>query len=118
MNRLAKTAFACLALIASNASGCCVAHAGGAEMPRYDVETHCRTVASFGGSYSAALDKACMEMEQKAYDALKPVWPQAGAAGAHCDEVARFGGTGSYSLLETCIDMETTAGKTKPKFKF
>ncbi|WP_406871595.1 hypothetical protein WHT83_14845 [Aminobacter sp. P9b] len=91
------------------------------ELPRFDVESHCKAVASFGGTYSASLDESCFSMEQAAYDGLKPIWPDLPASVArHCAEVAAFGGPGSYSLLESCIRMEVDAAgaNSNRKFKF
>jgi hypothetical protein len=80
------------------------------DVPRFDVERHCKEVASFGGTYSAALDKSCFDMEQSAYDNLKARWSEVSSSmAAHCSEVAAFGGPGSYSLLESCIRMESEA---------
>lgn len=87
--------------------------------PRYDVEAHCKEVASFGGTYSASLDNACLDQEQMAYDALKADWTNVPTdARAHCDEVARFGGHGSYNLLQACIQQETKARGARPKFRY
>lgn len=79
-------------------------------VPHYDVNTYCKEVAGFGGSYSATLDKSCFSMEQSAYNAVKAKWnaiPE--DTRKHCDQVASFGGKGSYSLLQSCIGMETEA---------
>lgn len=75
-----------------------VAHAQ--EIPRYDVPSHCRKVAEFGGTYSAQMEQSCFEIEQNSYDTLKPIWndlPE--SMKTHCDQVARFGGEGSYQML-------------------
>lgn len=109
--------FACLALGLPGLGG----PAQASDVPRFDVETHCRKVASFGGTYSASIDKTCFEGEQDAYDKLKPIWgslPEATAA--HCTKVAGFGGTGSYSILETCVRMELDAAGAvgNRQFKF
>lgn len=90
-------------------------------MPRFDVEAHCKKIASFGGNYSAVLDKTCFDQEQQAYDRLKPVWPQLpDAVAAHCQKIAAFGGPGSYGLLEVCVSQETQAmsDKTGKAFKY
>lgn len=85
-----------------------------ADMPRFDVEAHCKQIASFGGSYSAVLDKACFDQEQQAYDRLKPVFGQlTDAMSAHCEQIASFGGPGSYTLLEACISQEIQAAGDK-----
>lgn len=80
------------------------------DMPRFDVEKHCAKVASFGGTYSASMDKSCFDGEQAAYDKLKPIWGELpDATTAHCLRVARFGGPGSYTMLESCVRMELEA---------
>ena len=86
------------------------APAAAQDLPRFDVEAHCRAVASFGGNYSAVLDRGCFDLEQKAYDGLKGAWPSLpGSVRDHCTGVATFGGRGSYSLLEGCVKLETEA---------
>ncbi|WP_321340744.1 hypothetical protein [uncultured Cohaesibacter sp.] len=90
-----------------------------ADMPRYDPEGYCKEVASFGGDYSAMLDKSCLEMEQTAYNALKTRWDGISSyARSYCNEVALFGGGGSYNLLKSCIAMEEQAADSKKEFKF
>jgi hypothetical protein len=92
--------------------------AQGQVLPQYDPEAHCKEVASFGGSYSAVLDNACLAQEQSAYDALKDNWSNVPVeARSHCDEVASFGGTGSYVLLQSCIEQELQARSSRPKFR-
>ncbi|NAZ38373.1 hypothetical protein [Rubellimicrobium sp. CFH 75288] len=87
--------------------------------PRYDVERHCREVASFGGSFSAVLYDTCFDMEQDAYDTLKRRWDGLPSAmRRHCDQVASFAGSGSYSLLETCVQMEEQAGSSGNVFQY
>lgn len=93
--------------------------ANAAELPRYDVEAHCNQVASMGGTSSSTLLNGCMDMEQKAYDALKGTWEQIpDKARQHCEQVASFGGDGSYNLLKGCIDMEMKAGAQPRKFQY
>ena len=90
-----------------------------ADMPRYDVKAHCAEIASFGGSYSESLNQSCFEMEQVAYDGLKPGWDALPSAmRTHCDEIARFGESGSYSLLEACIQQEAKAASSPKSFKY
>jgi hypothetical protein len=87
-------------------------------LPRYDPQTHCKEVASFVGSYSTALENACLAEEQSAYDALKNGWSDLPAkARTHCDEVARCCGTGSYFLLQACIQQELEPRSSRPKFR-
>ena len=86
--------------------------------PRYDAEAYCKEVASFGGSYSAFMDNACLAQEQTAYDGLKTKWTDLPAdARTYCDEVARFGGKGSYFMLNACIEQEMQARGSRPKFQ-
>jgi hypothetical protein len=86
--------------------------------PHYDAEVYCKEVASFGGSYSAFMDNACLAQEQSAYDGLKTKWADLPAdARTNCDEVARFGGNGSYFMLKACIEQEMQARGSRPKFR-
>jgi hypothetical protein len=90
-----------------------------AEMPDYDVKKHCQRVASFTGTPSQSLLQSCFELEQTAYDHLKPTWESLPAAmKSHCDRVAKFAGDGSFSLLESCIDQEQQAKKGNEQFQF
>ena len=89
------------------------------QLPHFDVTTHCKEVASFGGSYSAMLNNSCIDMEQDAYNHLKPVWGRLpGSMRDHCTEVAAFGGPGSYSLLESCVKMESDAASSQKTFRY
>jgi hypothetical protein len=89
------------------------------DVPRFDVEKHCKEVASFGGSYSASMDKSCFDMEQAAYDKVKAGWPdETASARRHCTEIASFGGAGSYSMLESCLTMESKAASDRKRRKF
>lgn len=107
------TILAGLALAGAMLAGL-AAPAAATDMPRYDVDAHCRAVAEFGGSYSAVMENGCFDLEQQAYDALKPHWNELPEAmREHCDEVARLGGDGSYSMLKGCIDLELEAGRER-----
>lgn len=89
------------------------------EMPIYDVERHCREVASFGGTYSAVMDQGCFRAEQQAYDGLKARWaslPQ--RLRRHCDEIARFGGSGNYTMLSGCVRAEEQAAGANSNRQF
>jgi hypothetical protein len=89
------------------------------EIPRFDVNTHCRQVAGVGGTYSEALFGSCMDMEQSAYDGLKTEWAALPtAARYHCIQVATVAGPGSYSLLQSCIQMETEAASQNRQRNF
>jgi hypothetical protein len=88
------------------------------DVPRFEVSSHCRKVASFAGSYSESLFGGCMDMEQSAYDGLKTRWARIPAATrAHCLQVASFAG-GSYALLQGCVDMEDSAARTNAGRQF
>jgi hypothetical protein len=89
------------------------------DVPRFDVEKHCKQLAGLGGSYSATMDETCFDMEQKAYNAVKSQWlgiPK--HTPKHCAQMAGLGGSGSYSMLQTCLDMETTAASNSKGRKF
>lgn len=89
----------------------------GQEMPRFDVEKHCREVADFSNG-SSVLYNSCISMEQEAYDKRKRTWQDLPSqTREHCTEIASFTG-GSYSLLDSCIGMELEAAGNTPSFKF
>lgn len=44
-----------------------------AQIPRYDVEAHCKSVADISGG-SSMIFNGCVEMEQEAYDDIKQIW--------------------------------------------
>lgn len=89
------------------------------ELSRFDVNRQCDEIASFGGSYSEMTKQGCMQMEQQAYNQLKPAWgsiPE--AMQTLCLEIASFGGPGSYSTLQGCIQMEQSAAATNRNTEF
>ena len=86
-------------------------------VPRYNVEAYCQDVANVSGG-SAMIFNGCIDMEQQAYNILKPVWTQLpGNSRSYCDEVARVSG-GSYSILQGCIEMETDAASSPRSFDY
>lgn len=88
-----------------------------AQIPKYDVESYCKSVADISGG-SSMIFNGCIEMEQEAYDDLKQIWPNLPQKTKnHCDEIAQVGG-GSYTILKSCLDMETAAASSTPKFKY
>ncbi|MBY6206904.1 MULTISPECIES: hypothetical protein [Halomonas] len=90
-----------------------------AEIPRFDVETHCEQVAGFGGDFSNTMYNSCIDMEQGAYNGLKGRWATLPPTiQSHCEEVASFGGPGSYTMLQSCVDMEVSAGSNRSEFSF
>lgn len=89
------------------------------DMPRFDVEAQCNTVASFGGEFSNTTYNGCIQMEQSAYNRLKADWASIpGGIRRQCTEIAAFGGAGSYSTLGGCVDMESQAASNKQSFEF
>jgi hypothetical protein len=89
-----------------------------AELPRYDVAAYCRRTASLTGNYSAWLDNACVEQEQRAYDGLKVSWDALPAdMRGHCESTTRIVG-GSYWLLDACVQQEIRARKGAVRFKY
>ena len=90
-----------------------------ADMPRYDVSSHCDAIARFGGNYSATMYDGCFEMEQAAYNSLKSRWDSLNSAlRSHCNDIATFASPGSYSMLEGCVMMEEQASSTNNTFDY
>lgn len=89
------------------------------EIPQFDMHAHCKRISTLGESYSATLDKTCINMEQSAYVKLKSTWPTTSSRlRKHCREAASFGGPGSYTMLATCIEMETNEETENKKRAF
>lgn len=86
-------------------------------LPKYDPATYCQEVADTAGG-SAMIFNGCIELEQEAYDRLKPAWSSMPEkTRRYCDEVARTA-HGAYSILSGCIDMEMEAAGSKKNFRF
>lgn len=96
---------------------CFAVPANAQTIPRYNVDGYCQKVADVSGG-SAMIFNGCMDMEQQAYNAVKPVWAQIPSKSRnYCDEVARVSG-GSYSILKGCIDMEANAANSPRSFDY
>ncbi|SDI54042.1 hypothetical protein SAMN05216272_111105 [Pseudomonas panipatensis] len=60
-----------------------------------------------------------MEMEQSAYNELKPTWGRIPETmQSHCTMVAKASGAGSYMILQSCIEQELEAKKTNAGTSF
>ena len=89
------------------------------QLPRLDVESRCRAVASVGGGYSASIFNGCMQREQAAYNGLGDLF-SASPAGIRerCLQVATVGEGGSYSILQGCLERERAAASSTPGFRY
>ncbi len=88
-----------------------------AEIPRYDVEGYCKSVKEVSGG-SDMIYNGCIDMEQEAYNSLKPNWERyTEKTKKYCNDVGKVSG-GSYTILEGCIDMELEESNNKSKFEF
>lgn len=86
-------------------------------IPHYDPPAYCKKISHISGG-SSVIYKSCMEMEQDAYNALKPLWSQLNSSTrGYCDEIARVSDS-SYVILKSCVEMETEAKGASPEFKF
>lgn len=86
-------------------------------LPRYDVDKYCRSVSDMSGG-SQMIFNGCIELEQDAYDDLKPQWAQMPPkARSYCGQVAEMGG-GSYSLLSGCIELERDEAARPKQFQY
>lgn len=89
------------------------------DMPSYDVDQYCRAVARSTGAHSETIFGGCFDMEQQAYDALKPRWAALPASmRRHCDQVARSTGAGSYTILKGCVEMEESSASSNARRQF
>ncbi len=90
-----------------------------ADMPHYDVEAHCRSVAAIGGAPSQMILQGCYQQEQSSYNALKPRWDTLpGSLKAYCNDVATLGGDGSYMMLNGCVQQEEASANANSGFQF
>lgn len=113
MNQGLKIAFAASLL------SCLIPTSSRADMPNYNVEAQCREVAASGGTFSETIMQGCLQMEQSAYNQLKPNWDSLSSTlRGQCDEVARSGSEGSYTILQGCLKMEQSAAKSNQRFSF
>ncbi|RFA27191.1 hypothetical protein CAI21_15185 [Alkalilimnicola ehrlichii] len=88
-----------------------------ADIPRFDVEAHCKEVSEFGGS-SNMVYNGCIRTEQTSYRELQNVWAEVPTRTRnHCLEIAQFGGA-SYQILHGCIQMEIDAAERPATFSF
>ncbi len=97
--------------------GCMLGLSAVAEVPRYDVEGYCEKLKKVSGG-SDMIYNSCIDMEQDAYNNLKPNWaiyPE--ETKKYCNRLGEVSG-GAYSILETCIDMELEESSNKSKFEF
>lgn len=89
------------------------------QLPRLEVETRCRQVASVGGGYSANTFNACMRQEQSAYNGLASLYSRMPSPiRERCLQVATVGGGGSYSTLKACLEQERSAASSTPDFRY
>ncbi|KAF1003692.1 MAG: hypothetical protein GAK36_00200 [Pseudomonas sp.] len=88
-------------------------------IPRFKAAEYCKQLASVGGAPSEVIYGSCMEMEQAAYDDLKPAWPSIPTSmQAHCTMLATVGSQGSYTVLQSCIQQEKAARSTNSSSSF
>jgi hypothetical protein len=89
------------------------------QLPTYNVERWCQTVSRTVGSGSEMIYGGCMDMEQAAYDELKPRWlGLSERLKQWCDQVARATGPGSYSTLQGCVELEQSAASSNATRQF
>jgi hypothetical protein len=96
-----------------------IGQARAAELPYYEVEKWCETIARSAGARSELIYGGCVNQEQSAYDALKPRWASLPAQTQRwCDQVARASGSGSYLILNGCVQQEISAGQENSRRQF
>jgi len=79
------------------------------DLPRYDPEAYCDTIAD-----STSLYNHCVKREQESYNALWANWNSFSAhARGYCSDLVD-----NYRLLEHCIKRETEAESEKSSFSF
>jgi len=105
------------ALIGAVAAALLAVEARAQDIPEFNVERHCKSMAAMSGGSNFML-KACYDQEQATYDAAKAEWPTLdGKIKKHCIGMARMGGPPSYFMLHTCIQQEVSAKEAAGGFK-
>lgn len=92
-----------------------------AELPKFDVNTHCDNVANAIGESSEMIRSGCFEQEQTSYNNLKKVWETLPKSmQSHCTAVAKSMAPGSYMILDGCVtqELESKAGNSNFQFKY
>lgn len=90
------------------------------DLPDYAVQAHCEGVARLGGTLAQTIYASCIEQEQAAYDALRPIWASlAETVRTQCDEITRFGGaSGSFVMLRNCVEVHRHMPPQQPTPQF
>jgi hypothetical protein len=83
-------------------------------VPVFDVDSHCRTIARRTG---VSEDRAaCLQDEQTAKAQLVREWAQFTPADkSHCVQLSTLGGDPIYTDLLTCLELERDARKLREK---
>jgi hypothetical protein len=90
-----------------------------ADMPNYNPQVWCRSVASASGGFSQVILNGCLQQEQESYDRLRPLWADLPEQmRTWCDQVARASGGGSYVILDGCVEQERQSGRDASQFQF
>jgi hypothetical protein len=94
-----------LAVRITLAAAALVIPAAADQVPRFEVEKHCRAVAAMTGRLGDPSD--CLNDERSAREQLVRQWARFHPAGrARCLEQATLAGEPTYSALLTCIELE------------
>ena len=90
-----------------------------ADLPKFDVNKHCDTIAKSMGQSSEMIRSGCFEQEQSSYNNLKQVWDTLPKSmQSHCTAVAKSMPHGSYMILDGCVTQELESKEDNSNFQF
>ena len=82
-----------------------------AAVPEYDVDARCAAAATQDGAMSPAQFKACLQLEQTAYDSVREHWDKLSSASQdYC--LQQTSTLGMYLVLKGCVDAEYGASQS------
>ena len=78
-----------------------------AELPRYDIDLHCKTSTAMFGSNQDFLVKSCAELEDKTRNQISSKLDRFSSDTlTRCDSMARAMAGGSYQAFAGCLAMD------------
>jgi hypothetical protein len=85
-------------------------------VPRFNVESHCRFIASKVGATDDM--QICLQKEREARQELMRQWTQlASADKSHCLRLSTAGGDPTYTELLTCLEVHRDARRLRERNK-
>lgn len=81
--------------------------ARGAELPRYDIDLHCKAATALFGSNQDFFVKSCVELEEKTRNQISSKLDRFSSETlTRCDALARATAGGSYQAFAGCLALD------------